>query len=152
MLLNLMIVLHELVLPINARDIYNYVNHVATELIALHVDWRGVSCNVDFGDDIIQKCFLDGRVLQQYKSIRAPTKRVQFVSLQRSKCWASFPGWEAGGSTSALLCWRLQICCGRRSTFGGSSDEFGRSLHQRKVLLLFCNSVQWISKRLRGVT
>jgi len=34
----------------------------------LHVDWGGISSNVDFRDDIVQKCFLDSRVLQQIQN------------------------------------------------------------------------------------
>ena len=50
-------------LPVYAADVDHQVDHVAAELVALHVHRRGVGGDVDLGHDVEQESFLGIGVL-----------------------------------------------------------------------------------------
>lgn len=54
-------------LPIYTGNIYHYINHVAAQLIWLHVHRRTVCCDVDFADYIEEKSFFNAWILQKEK-------------------------------------------------------------------------------------
>lgn len=54
-----------LVHPVDARDIDQHVDQLGTYLIVLHLDWVGVCCDVDLGDDVEEEGLLDLRCVDQ---------------------------------------------------------------------------------------
>ncbi|CAN7981780.1 unnamed protein product, partial [Ixodes pacificus] len=50
-------------IPINAGNVHDDVDHVAAQLVRLHVDRRVVRGNVHLGHHVKQECFVDARVL-----------------------------------------------------------------------------------------
>ena len=55
------------VLPVNARDVDDDVDHVAAQLVALHVDRRGVRRDVDLGHDVEEEGLLNPCFLKKEK-------------------------------------------------------------------------------------
>ncbi len=48
--------------PVYARDVYHYVDHVAAQLVALHVYRAGVGGNIDLGEDVEEEDLLRAAV------------------------------------------------------------------------------------------
>lgn len=55
-------------IPVYARNVHHDVDHVAAQLVALHVNRRRVGCDVDFGYDVEKERLLDPRVLRFIQS------------------------------------------------------------------------------------
>ncbi len=48
--------------PVYARDVHHYVDHVAAQLVALHVYRAGVGGNIDLGEDVEEEDLLRAAV------------------------------------------------------------------------------------------
>lgn len=52
--------------PVDTRQIHDHVNHVATQLVALHIHRRTIGGYVDLGHHIEQERLLNTRIRYQY--------------------------------------------------------------------------------------
>ena len=50
--------------PVDTGDVNDDINHVAAQLVRLHVYWTAVSGDVDLADHVEQKSLFDPRILQ----------------------------------------------------------------------------------------
>lgn len=53
-----------MVLPVDAGDVDDHVDHVAAQLVRGHVHWTAVCGDVDLTDHVKQEGLLNGRVLR----------------------------------------------------------------------------------------
>lgn len=60
--------------PVYAGDVDDHIDHIAAELVGLHVHRGAVGGDVNFTDDVKQEGFLDPGVLQNTRRDAVTTK------------------------------------------------------------------------------
>lgn len=73
-----MLPVHARLSPVNVGDVHDHINHVAAQLVRLHVHGRAVCGHVDLTEHVKQKRLLDPRVLLSHKTHPVQQEKTKF--------------------------------------------------------------------------